>query len=243
MGVDLGDERRAASHRHRQGLGAAHPAESRRDGELPGEGAVGRAEVASARLGERLVRPLEDPLRPDVDPGAGRHLAVHRQPERLEAPELVPGPPVRHEVRVRDQDARRVGMRAEDGHGLARLDEERLLVAEALELAEDRLEALGVARGFTGAAVDDEVLAALGHVGGEVVQEHPVGRFREPGAAPERRPAREGRRGVAGGGGDGAHAADVSPEGAPSAGPQAARGPRRAGDLTSITQRVILSGQ
>jgi hypothetical protein len=64
VGVDLGDERRAASHRDGERLRAAHAAEARGDGELPGERAVGRAEVAAAGLGERLVGPLRIPWVP-----------------------------------------------------------------------------------------------------------------------------------------------------------------------------------
>ncbi len=254
VGVDLGDESGAASHGDRERLGAAHASEPGGHGEPSGEGAVGRAQVAPPRLGEGLVRSLEDSLRPDVDPRAGRHLAVHRQAESLETPELVPRPPFRDEVGVGDEDPRRVRVGAEDRDGLARLDEERLFVAERLQLAQDRLEAGRVAGGLARAAVDDEVLAALGHVGIEVVQEHPVGRFREPGAAAERRPARKGRRGVAGGGGNGAHTADVSPgpERAASADrgldtsyrPGPTRLARRASDrsrLTGITRCVIFS--
>ena len=53
------------------------------------------AEVLPRRLGERLVRALQDPLGPDVDPGAGGHLAVHHQTRPLELAEVVPGRPAR----------------------------------------------------------------------------------------------------------------------------------------------------
>ena len=65
------------------------------------------AEVLPRQLRERLVRALEDALRPDVDPRAGGHLAVHRQALALELAEDVPGRPVADEVRVRDQHPRR----------------------------------------------------------------------------------------------------------------------------------------
>ena len=129
--VDLDAEDRGARHRRGERLGAAHPAEAGRQDGPPGE--VGRAEVLLARGAERLVRPLEDPLGADVDPRAGGHLPEHRQPLGLEPAELVPRRPRRNEQRVRDQDARRVGMRPEHADGLARLDEERLVVAEAQE--------------------------------------------------------------------------------------------------------------
>ena len=92
-------------HRPGERLRAAHPAEP--GGEDRPAGEVGGAEVLLGRRREGLVRALEDPLRADVDPAPGRHLAEHRQPERLEPAELVPGRPARDEHRVRDQHARR----------------------------------------------------------------------------------------------------------------------------------------
>ena len=50
----------------------------------------------------------------------------------------------------------------------------------SLELAHDGVEALPVARGLADAAVDDEVLRALGHLGVEVVHQHAQGRFLLP---------------------------------------------------------------
>ena len=52
------------------------------------------AEAAPRDLGEALVGALHDALGADVDPRAGGHLAVHRQAERLEPAELVPGRPL-----------------------------------------------------------------------------------------------------------------------------------------------------
>ena len=90
------------------------------------------AEVAARHRGERFVGALQDALRADVDPAAGRHLAVHRQAAVFEIAERVPGGPVRHEDGVGDQHARRVGVGAEDADRLARLHEQRLVVVEAL---------------------------------------------------------------------------------------------------------------
>ena len=86
----------------------------------------------SPRRGERLERALQDALRADVDPRAGGHLAVHHQAARLELAEVAPrSPSSADEVRVRDQHARRVGVRPEDADRLARLHEQRLVVARA----------------------------------------------------------------------------------------------------------------
>ena len=46
------------------------------------------AEVALRRRGEGLVGALQDPLRADVDPRAGGHLAVHHLPGVLEVAEV-----------------------------------------------------------------------------------------------------------------------------------------------------------
>src|ERR1700693_668027 len=77
---------------------APPPAEPRGEDRLPTQ--VGGAELLLPRRGERLVRPLQDPLGADVDPRAGGHLAEHRQALRLEPPELLPRPPLRHEQRI-----------------------------------------------------------------------------------------------------------------------------------------------
>ncbi len=85
------------------------------------------AVVAAAHLDEGLVGALHDALRADVDPGARRHLAVHHQALAIELVEMVPGRPVRHEVGVGDQHARRVGVGLEHADRLARLDQQRLV--------------------------------------------------------------------------------------------------------------------
>ena len=93
--VDLDAENRRPGHRRRQRLCSAHPAEA--GGEDRAAGQVGRAEMHFARSRERLVGALQDPLGADVDPAPGGHLPEHRQPFGLEAPELVPRRPARHE--------------------------------------------------------------------------------------------------------------------------------------------------
>ena len=100
------------------------------------------------------------PCDADVDPGAGGHLAVHHQALAIELVEMVPGRPVRHEVGIGDQHARRVGVGAEDADRLARLDEQRLVVLEPAQRRDDAVEALPVARRPADAAVDDELARA-----------------------------------------------------------------------------------
>jgi len=61
---------------------------------------------------------------------------------------------VRHQVRVRDQHPRRIGVGAEDAHRFAGLDQERFIIAQILQARDDVLVALPVARGPADAAVD-----------------------------------------------------------------------------------------
>ena len=96
--------------------------------------------VLAADLDEGLVGALHDALRADVDPRAGRHLAVHHQALAIELVEMVPGRPVRHEVGVGDQHARRVGMGAEHADRLAGLHQQRLVVLERLQRRDDAVE-------------------------------------------------------------------------------------------------------
>ena len=97
-------------------------------------------------LGEGLVGALDDPLRGDVDPRAGGHLAVHRQARPLQLAELLPGRPVGDEHGVHDQDPRGLAGGAEDADRLAALDQEGLVVLELPQLADDGVERLPAAR-------------------------------------------------------------------------------------------------
>ena len=141
-------------------------------------------------LGEALVGPLEDSLTADVDPRPGRHLAVHRQSLLLEPPELVPVRPLGDEVRVCDQHSRRPLVSAKDADGLPGLDQQRLVAGERPQLGDDRVEGLPGARRAAGAAVDDEVVGALGDVGVEVVHQHPQRRLLLPPTAGQLSPMR-----------------------------------------------------
>src|SRR4029077_8699686 len=107
---------------------------------------------------ERFVGSLQNALGSDVNPAAGGHLTVHREAAVLEVAEVLPRGPGGNEQRVGDEHARRAGVRAEDGDGLARLHEQRLVVIERAEGGDDRVEAAPVARRLSRAAVDDEIV-------------------------------------------------------------------------------------
>jgi len=177
-GIHLDAQDRRARHRPCQRLRAAHPAEA--GGQDRAAGKVGGAEMRLTRRGEGLVRALQDSLGADVDPAPGGHLAVHREAERLEAAKLVPRRPARHQHRIRDQHPRCAGVCAEHADGLAALYEQGLVLAELEQRTDERAQRLGVPRGLPGAAVDDELLRALRHVGIEVVEQHAQRRLCRP---------------------------------------------------------------
>ena len=93
--------------------------------------------MLAGALGEGLVGALQDSLGADVDPRAGGHLAVHREPQRLEPAELVPGGPAGDQVGVGDQDPGRLLVGAEHPDRLAALNQQRLVVLQPAEGGDD----------------------------------------------------------------------------------------------------------
>ena len=187
-------------------LRAAHAAEA--GGQNPTSGEVAAAVLATG-FGESFVGALDDALGADVDPRPRGHLAVHEQALAVELVEVLPSRPLGHEVRVREQHARRIGMRLEHPNRLARLDEEGLVVIQLAQGLEDLVEAGPVTRGAADAAVDDELLGPFRDLGVEVVLQHAKRRFGEPrlavqvGAARRAHDApRRTARGLRGGAGD-----------------------------------------
>ena len=79
-----------AGHHRGERLRAAHAAEA--GGEDPFACEIA-AIVLAAELDECLVGALHDALAADVDPGAGRHLAVHHQALAIELAEVLPVSP------------------------------------------------------------------------------------------------------------------------------------------------------
>ncbi len=116
-----------AGHDGGERLRAAHAAEAAGQDPLALEVA---AIVLAAGLDEGFVGALHDALRADIDPRAGRHLAVHGQALLIQLVEMVPGRPVRHEVGVGDQHARRILVGAEHADRLAGLDEQRFVLVQ-----------------------------------------------------------------------------------------------------------------
>ena len=166
-----------SGHHRRQRLGAAHAAEPR--GQYPATLEVAAIMLAT-HFGERLESALHDALGADVDPGSGRHLAVHHQALAIELAEMVPGRPFRNQVRIGDQDPRRILMGAEHADRLSRLYEQGLVAVEPAQRLDDPVVALPVARGAADAAIDDQLLGRLRDGRIEVVHQHPQRRLGRP---------------------------------------------------------------
>ena len=150
--------------------------------------------MAFGECGEGLECALQNALCADVDPTAGGHLAVHHEALTVELVKVVPVSPFADEVGVGDDDAGRHVVGREDADGLAGLDQQRFLVAEVLELVNDGVETLPVPGRLADAAVDDEILRALGDFGIEVVHQAAEGRFLLPAFAVELGAARGANR-------------------------------------------------
>src|SRR3546814_19413918 len=103
----------------RERLRTAHPAEP--GGQDPLARRVAR-KVTPRNFGEGLVGALNDALAADVNPRPRGHLTVHHQHGAIELLEMLPRRPMRHEVRIGDQHARRVLVLAAAANRIARLD-------------------------------------------------------------------------------------------------------------------------
>ena len=125
-------ETRRAGHDRRERLRAAHAAKPGGQDPLAREIA---AVMLAADFDEGLVGALNDALAADVDPGAGGHLAVHHQALAIELVEMFPVGPMRHQIGIGDQHARRVGMGAEYADRLARLHQQRLVALQPLQVS------------------------------------------------------------------------------------------------------------
>jgi hypothetical protein len=74
-------------------------------------------------------------------------------------------------------------MRPEDAHRLAGLHQQRFVVPEIAQRADDGVKGRPVASRASGAAIDDQLIGLFGNLGIEVVHEHPQRRFLMPAVA------------------------------------------------------------
>ena len=154
-GIDVDAEKKRTVHGRGQRLRAAHSAESAGDNKFSFERS---AEMFAARFGESFERSLHDSLAADVNPRAGRHLAIHGESHALEPVEFRVVRPVADQIRIRDQDARRFVVRAKNADRFAGLDEQCLVVLELAKRSHNRIERLPTPRRPTGAAVNNQLI-------------------------------------------------------------------------------------
>ena len=102
--------------------------------------------MLAAQFHESFVGSLDDALAADVDPRPGGHLAEHHQTLAVELPEVLPRRPGGHQVGVRDQHPRRVGVGPEDADRLAGLNHQRFVGLKLAERLDDRFVGGVVAR-------------------------------------------------------------------------------------------------
>jgi len=114
--VHLNDQSNAFIHGDCHWLGAAHTPQTSGEHKLAFK--RGPALLVGERA-KRFVGALQDALAADVNPGTGGHLTVHDQALGCQFVEVSLSCPVGHQVGVCDQHPGRVGVRAEDAHGLA----------------------------------------------------------------------------------------------------------------------------
>ncbi len=166
-----------ARHDGCQRLGTAHAAEAAGQDPLACQVAV---IMLAAGFREGLVGALNDALGADIDPRAGRHLAVHHQALLIELVEVLPIGPVGYQVGVRNEHARRIGMGPDDGYRLARLDEQRFVGFEILQRGADGIEVVPGARSATDPAINDQLVRVFGDIRMQVVHQHAKRRLGQP---------------------------------------------------------------
>ena len=136
--------------------------------------------MLAACLNEGFIGTLHDALAANVDPAAGGHLAVHRQPFGIQLVKVFPGCPVRHQVGVGDQHPRRVFMGFEYAHRLTGLHQQRFVALEVFQRLHDSVIAFPVARRASDAAIHHQLMRVFGDIRVEVIHEHTQRSFGQP---------------------------------------------------------------
>ena len=115
---------------------------------------------------------MHDALRSDVHPAARGHLTVVRDAHRGGAVKLLGLVKETHHQTVREDDARRVLVRAEDAERVTGLDDERLGVRELFQILLDQAVLHPVLADLAGLAVGHQLVGVQRHVEVQVVVDH-----------------------------------------------------------------------
>ena len=136
--------------------------------------------MLAAHLNEGFVRPLHNSLATNIDPRSCRHLTKHHQAFPVELAKVFPGGPMRHKIRVGDQDAGRIGVRSKNANRLARLNQQRLIGLQYPQRSYDCIVGIPITRRLADATVNDEIFGPLGNLGIEIVHQHAQRSFGQP---------------------------------------------------------------
>ena len=132
-------------------------------------------------LDKGFVGALNNALAADIDPRPRGHLSIHRQTAFIEFIEVIPIRPMGHQIGIGDQHTGGVRVGLKDANGFARLHQQCLIVFQCLQRCDDLIEIIPGPRRPANAAIDNQLMRVLGHVGMQVVHQHAHRRFRQPG--------------------------------------------------------------
>ncbi len=175
--IHLNPDEACAIHGRGQRLRAAHSTEPAADDEFTREISI---EMFFPGRAKGFERALHNSLAADVNPGTGRHLSIHRQPEPFEFVELLVVRPITNEIGIRDQYSWGFIVGAEFADRLARLNEQGLVVFKPAQRTDNRIETFPISGRPPGAAVNDQSIRRFRDFRIEIVHQHPQGRFLVP---------------------------------------------------------------
>ena len=99
--------------------------------------------------------------------------------------EFIPMRPLAHEIGIGEKYARGIGVRAKDADRFARLHQQGFVIFERLQRAHQRIKGRPVARSLSCAAINDQLIWALGDFWVEIVHQHSERGFLHPAFAAE----------------------------------------------------------
>ena len=154
-------------------MGAAHAAQTGRNEKPPAQVAVlGDTEFQPSGIQEGIESTVHDTLRADIHPSAGSHLTVIGNTHLhggVPVPLIIVQP---HHHRIRNDDARRFGLRLEQSQRVSAFDNERLVIGKDFEILLYQAVLHPVLAHLPGFAIGDELVGIEGDVETEVVVYH-----------------------------------------------------------------------